>query len=510
MRRYGLLLHISSLPSVWGIGDLGPAAHAFAELLAGIGASVWQFLPVNPTSTFIGNSPYSSFSAFAGNSLFISPEFLIRDGYVNDGDLNASFASFAGGALTRDLAHVDYAAVTAHRQCLLQAAFERNAHCLAQHAGYQSFCREHAFWLHDYARFVSMKEAFGGSSWVCWPAELARRNPQALSDWDARAGVAMEREKFIQYLFFSQWFELRQACNRAGVSLWGDIPIYVTHDSADVWSHPQYFNLGEDLQPLTVSGVPPDYFSELGQRWGTPVYRWDILERDDFSWWKKRLGHSLLMADMARLDHFRGFCGYWDIPAEEKTAVRGSWKPAPGQAFFAALQRYFGGLAFIAENLGIITDDVRRAMCDFQLPGMHVLQFAFGGEKFACGPDVPHAHTRTSVVYTGTHDNAPTRAWFLDNASEQERENLSRYAGSRIAEENVSEVLARLAFASVADWAVLPVQDALHLGAESRMNTPGVSQGNWTWRMAPEQLLPEKFAWLKEYARTYGRLPHNC
>ncbi len=504
MRRYGILLHISSLPSAWGVGDLGPEAHAFARALGRAGARIWQFLPLNPTSTFIGNSPYSSPSAFAGNPLFISPEVLAREGWLSRADVEGSLCCVPGGCF--DACRTDYAAVTAQREYLLSAAFERNSHCLADHGEFRLFCREHDHWLHDYARFVSIKAEHGGVSWVDWPKDLSRRDPAALEAWDAHAARPMLREKFVQYLFFSQWRALRAVCAEEKVELWADVPIYVTHDSADVWAAPHYFNLDGDMRPVSVSGVPPDYFSETGQRWGTPVYRWDVLRDDGFAWWKRRLGHVLLLADRARLDHFRGFCGYWDIPAEEETAVNGKWKPAPAAEFFTALRDHFNGLPFIAEDLGVITADVRAAMRRFSLPGMHVLQFAYGGCDPAFNSDIPHLHSASSVVYTGTHDNAPTRAWFLA-APEHERANFAAYAGDHPHGDDAVYALIRQAFASVAECAVLPLQDALNLGAEARMNIPGIAAGNWTWRATGEQTAPGALAWLKDLARVYGRLP---
>lgn len=507
MRRYGLLLHISSLPSAWGIGDLGPAAHAFAAALAGAGAAVWQFLPLNPTSTFIGNSPYSSLSAFAGNALFISPDFLAADGWVSHADLETAKACLPQErALAASRAAVDYDAVTRHREHLLRAAFERNCPRLAADPAFQAFCRGHDHWLHDHARFISMKEAHHGAAWIDWPKELRLRYPEALEAWDRHAGTDMLREKFIQFLFFSQWMRLRSACNAKGVSLLADVPIYVTHDSVDVWAQPHYFNLDEDMAPVTVSGVPPDYFSETGQRWGSPIYRWDVMEADGFAWWKRRLAHVLLMADMLRLDHFRGFCGYWEIPAEEETAVNGRWVRAPAVALFTALREHFGSLPFLAEDLGVITDDVRAAMRAFALPGMHVLQFAFGGDDFAENSNIPHLHLPNAFVYTGTHDNPPSRAWF-GAAPALERKNFSEYLGYPVEEPEACARLIRLAFASVAECSVVPMQDVLNLGAEGRMNSPGLAFGNWTWRMTPEQADGGHLEWIARLARLYGRSP---
>lgn len=505
MRRYGLLLHISSLPSAYGIGDLGPAAYAFIDVLSSAGASVWQFLPLNPTSTFIGNSPYSSPSAFAGNPLLISPELLVRDGFLSYADLESSLDCLPQGGGT-SLSQVDFAAVTEHRSRLLSAAYERNCLSLDTHADFQDFCRDHETWLHDYARFVSLKEAHGGVSWTDWPQALRLRDPEALRDYDHAAARRIQREKFIQYLFFSQWRNLRAACNAAGISLMADVPIYVTHDSADVWANPHLFSLDETMQPLAVSGVPPDYFSVTGQRWGTPLYNWKALANEGFAWWKRRLGHVLLLADTARLDHFRAFSGYWEIPAEEETAVNGKWRRAPARAFFSSMRECFGGLPFLAEDLGVITEDVREIMRDFALPGMHVLQFAFGGTDLRKNPDIPYRHGPLSVTYTGTHDNPPTAAWFA-RASEEEKKNLEDYAGQAVCPETACRVLARLAFAGVSDCVVLPVQDVLGLGEEARMNQPGIAAGNWAWRLLPDQLRAEDMQWLSEYARIYGRLP---
>jgi 4-alpha-glucanotransferase len=507
MRTFGILLHISSLPSAFGIGDLGPAAHAFARALGSAGAGVWQFLPLNPTSGANGHSPYSSPSAFAGNTLFISPEWLLRDGYLAPGEPDAGLFLPAPDA-GQD--RVDFEAAVRSRARLLSMAYEHSRRRLEEHADFLRFCREHEYWLHDYARFVTLKDQHEGRAWMDWPDDLRRRDFSALERWDAHAFSAMQREKFAQYLFFSQWRELRAVCAREKVRLLADVPLYVTMDSADVWANPHLFNLDGDLRPVAVSGVPPDYFSATGQRWGSPLYRWDVLEKDDFSWWKQRLAHVLLLADMARLDHFRGFCGYWVIPAEEETAVKGAWKKAPGQAFFASLQRHFNGLPFVAEDLGVITRDVRETIRTYALPGMHVLQFAFAGPDPAFNPSVPHLHTQRSVVYTGTHDNAPTRGWFTTVES-GERDAMLRYAGKTgreaMPEDQATPLLTRLAFASVADTAIVPMQDALNLGMDSRMNVPGIARGNWSWRMRPEEADPGRLAWLADLARTYGRLP---
>ena len=504
MRCFGLLLHISSLPSACGIGDLGPAAHRFARILGESGAGIWQFLPTTPTSTFIGNSPYSSPSAFAGNPLFISPELLAADGLVSPADLEC-INRCAPRVLACNPHRVDFTAVDEHRTHLLRAAFERNAHLLPHDAAFADFRRRHGHWLQDYTRFVTLKEEHGGAAWFQWPDTYKRRDQKALERWDAHAALAMQRESFIQYLFFRQWEGLRKVCAESKVKLMGDLPIYVTHDSADVWAAPQFYHLDADLAPITVAGVPPDYFSATGQRWGNPIYNWEALQQDDFTWWKRRVAHNLLLADILRLDHFRGLCGYWEVPASETTAVKGHWRKAPAEAFLRSLREYFGTLPFVAEDLGVITDDVREIMPAFGLPGMHVLQFAFAGNQPAFNTAAPHLHTANSAVYTGTHDNPPSRQWFAE-AGHEERCNFLRYVGREAGEEEAAALLTRLAFASPADYCILPVQDALHMGAEARMNTPGLAAGNWEWRL-PRELTAGDFAPLLQLARVYGRLP---
>ncbi len=499
-RSSGVLLHISSLPSGQGIGDLGPAAHAFARLLAENAQSAWQVLPLNPTSPAIGNSPYSSPSAFAGNMLFISPELLVQDGLVSHADLDSACPEGGGGCE----GPVAYERVGKERDALLSLAFEKNRHSLEADPGFRAFVSEQAHWLDDYVRFVTIKNAHGGAAWTGWPEPLARRNREALAAWDAAERGPMQRERFIQYLFYRQWLRLRAECRKLGVRLIGDVPIYVTHDSADVWANPQFFKLDEAFAPTVVAGVPPDYFSATGQRWGNPVYCWDKLRGDGFRWWLRRLEYNLALFDVVRLDHFRGFAGYWEIPAKEQTAVNGAWVDAPGRALFATLLRRLGHLPFIAEDLGVITPDVRELQRDFQLPGMAILQFAFGG-GMADNPYAPFHLDPHRVVYTGTHDNAPTRGWFVSDASHEERENLSAYAGHDVTEENCNKVLLRLAHASVASLSVIPMQDVLGLGMHSRMNTPSTAKGNWTWRMRPDEMRPEQMAQLARATHLFGR-----
>lgn len=520
-RGAGVLLHISSLPAPYGIGDLGPTARSFAATLAAAGLTWWQFLPLTPTSEFIGNSPYSSPSAFAGNPLFISPELLCGGGYLSYADIECALPE---RVWAEGLGPVDYPVAARQRAKVLSAAFERNLPRLAADHSFQSFCAVHTGWLDDYALFSAIKEEQDGKSWVDWPEPLKRRDAAALVEWSAAHERRVLRHKFAQYVFFAQLGALRECCKSYGVRLIGDMPIYVTHDSADVWAAPHLFKLDEAGLPVTVAGVPPDYFSATGQRWGNPVYDWERMAEDGFAWWKKRLGHNLLMADLVRLDHFRGFAGFWEIPAGEKTAVNGSWSKGPGKAFFRAMRDEFGNnLPIIAEDLGVITDDVREIMAEFELPGMKVLHFGFGGGEPWNNPDVPFRHAPSSVVFTGTHDNTTSLDWF-QSAPDEERRNFCNYVGRVLAPHEAPEAMIRLALESAARLAVIPMQDILGLGGEARMNTPSVAEGNWTWRLAdntgwalegPEFKkglvaardlpLPKIFARLYELLRIYGR-----
>lgn len=512
LRQSGVLLHISSLPSRYGIGDLGPEAHGFARLLAGAGQSLWQFLPLNPTSPAIGNSPYSSPSAFAGNALFISPEGLLEDGFVSESDIDAADAeaaffrscNYGGSHGLGEPSRVDYEHAERQRRALLRIAFAQNEHRLGTDPGFRRFVEANAFWLEDHVRFVTIKEAHEGAVWTKWPEKLARRDADALAHWERSEGQALQRERFAQYLFFRQWRRLRAACTKLGVRLVGDVPIYVTHDSADVWANGDYFTLDFHGEPTAVAGVPPDYFSSTGQRWGNPLYNWEALAKDGFSWWVRRMEHNLSMFDCVRLDHFRGFAGYWRVPASEKTAVNGEWVPAPGRALFETLARRLLSLPLIAEDLGIITPDVRELQREMGFPGMAVLQFGFNGDLRE-NPHTPFMHTRSQVVYTGTHDNPPTRGWFTDNATWEEKNLLTAYAGYEITPDNVAQALIRMALASIADMAVVPAQDVLGLGMDSRMNMPSTTEGNWTWRLQPGRLNRETMGWLARYTALLGR-----
>ena len=504
LRTSGVLLHFSSLPSPYGIGDFGPEAHAFARLLARSGQTLWQFLPLNPTSPGIGNSPYSSPSAFAGNTLFISPDLLLEDGLVTREDVDAASAEAVFFHGNGEPSHVDYDRVHRQREVLLRKAFANSAEALKTDGSFAAFVEENKYWLEDYARFATIKAAHNGAEWTKWPEPLARRDKSALAEWDARESEAMQRERFCQYLFYRQWGKLRAVCAKLGLRLVGDVPIYVTYDSADVWANTRFFQLDGAGFPTVVAGVPPDYFSPTGQRWGNPLYDWDALADDNFLWWTRRLMHNLAMYDLVRLDHFRGFAGYWEVPAAEKTAMNGRWVDAPGYALFSALARRLVSLPIIAEDLGVITPDVRELQRELGFPGMAVLQFGFGGNLLE-NPHAPFMHTRNQVVYTGTHDNAPTRAWFRESASGEEKSTLETYTGHAVTEENVPWVMMRLALSSAADMVVVPVQDILGLGTDARMNTPSTTEGNWRWRLLPGQFSDESIRWFMENTAFFGR-----
>jgi 4-alpha-glucanotransferase len=492
-RLSGILLHPTSLPGGQGIGDLGPGAFAFVDWLAESKQRLWQVLPLGPTG--YGDSPYQSFSAFAGNPLLIDLQALVARGWL---------APEALADAPPNTAQVDYGHVVWFKTQALQAAHTGfTAHAgEAEKADFSAFCKREAAWLDDYALFQALKAAHGGACWNQWPAPLARRERQALAGARQAHGDAIAFHQFCQWVFFTQWGALRAHANDLGIQVVGDVPIFVAFDSVDVWQHPELFHLDEHLAPTVVAGVPPDYFSETGQLWGNPLYRWDVLGRRRYGWWIDRMRQALALYDLVRLDHFRGFEAYWEVPASEPTAVNGRWVRGPGDKLFKALQKALGQeLPIIAEDLGLITPEVEALRDAFGLPGMKILEFAFGGPSNAY---LPHNHVGNCVVYTGTHDNDTARGWF-DTAPEEERIYACRYLQTD--EAGFTGALVRAAFASVARIAIVPVPDLLGLGAEARMNTPGAPSGNWTWRLLPGQIPPEMAIWLAELATTYGRTP---
>ena len=495
IRGSGVLLHITSLPSPYGIGDLGPSAYRFLDFLHESKQRYWQILPLNPTDSVHSDSPYSSISAFAGNPLLISPEFLVRNGLLLSSELEP-VSDLPGG-------RIDYPQVHRAKKKFLASAYER-FRARGNREDFEKFCREEAFWLEDFALFRALKEIQDSQTWGDWPPALRDRNLQALAKARRDFSAAIEKEKFFQFLFSNQWKDLRHHAAARGIQIIGDIPIYVDYDSADVWAHPERFKLNEQKKPFVVSGVPPDCFSKTGQRWGNPLYDWEVMRQTGYPWWVQRIAHNLKLVDWIRIDHFRGFVAFWEIPVEEATAVNGKWVPAPAMDFFNHLLRIFPRLPLIAEDLGLITPDVHEVMDHFGFPGMKVLLFAFGPD-LPTNPYIPHNLPRHCVAFTGTHDNNTVRGWFEEEATPEERGRLFRYLGREIPPEEVPLALVRLLMRSAADTVITPMQDLLGLGAEGRMNFPGTREGNWGWRLSPQLLSSDRAAALREMTEIYGR-----
>ena len=508
-RCAGVLLHVSSLPGNFGVGDFGPSAHKFADYLAEAGFSVWQVLPMTPTSPAFGNSPYSSPSAFAGSPLFVSPELLLREGLVDE-------KTVAG--LKIDCGReADYEQALKIRLALLSEAWQNFCRQPEKFAAMQEdfsrFLSDEKSWLGDYALFSALRGHCGQRCWTEWPDEYRFRREEALDAFafDQKNAEYISFVSFCQFIFDRQLKELRSYCRERGVSLLGDMPMFVALDSPDVWAHRGLFDLDDDGRQNCVAGVPPDYFSATGQRWGNPLYNWDAMAKDGFAWWTARMKRALSMCDLVRVDHFRGFCGYWAIPAGEPTAIGGVWRPAPGEALMKHFAEEFGSggaLPLVAEDLGVITDDVRALMDEFSLPGMKVLQFAFG-DGIGSNPYIPHNIVKNSVVYTGTHDNNTARGWWETEASETEKRHFCAYAGCDPDGAAAARQMTRLALASTADLAVIPMQDLLALDGSCRMNKPATCSGNWSWRLLAQEFSEaaqtSETAKMKEFNRLFGR-----
>ncbi|MCX2740098.1 4-alpha-glucanotransferase [Pontibacter anaerobius] len=497
-RSAGILLHITSLPSRFGIGDLGPEAYTFADQLEQAGQRYWQILPLNPTEISYGNSPYSSHSAFAGNPLLISPEELVHDGLLHQKDLQHK-EQF-------DDARVDFEKVSKYKLKLLRKAYKNFSEELPDvlWKDFTNFQKVHKLWLQDYAHFAAFNQHFRHKSWTDWPEEIKWRDGQAVEQLAEKLSEQIEFEMFLQFLFYRQWQRLKEYCNSKDILFFGDMPFYVSHDSADVWSHPDIFKLDRDGKPTAVSGVPPDYFSETGQLWGTPVFDWQVLKERNFDWWLHRIEHNLQLFGLLRLDHFRAFSAYWEVPAGEETAINGRWVKTPGAPFLKVVQQEFKELPIVAEDLGEIDQPVRDLMDKFKLPGMRVLLFAFG-EDLPQNIYAPHHHIKNSIVYTGTHDNNTVLGWFTNDASRADRRRLREYCTHRVNQDNVHRIMNWLAYSSVSQLAVLPMQDVLGLGQEHIMNKPSTGSGNWEWRLQPGQFTEGRVKELKEMATCYGR-----
>ncbi len=497
-RASGLLLHITSLPGRWGVGEIGPHARRWLRALAAMRQRYWQFLPIGPTG--YGDSPYQSPSAFAAHALLVSADDLRRDGWLTAGDLRGFPETPADRA--------DFVAAIPARQALLDAAADRFAAAPAfRQRGFNAFRARHRAWLPDYALFTAIRREMGDREWTAWERPLARREPKALDAARRRLAREMRRVEIQQFFFERQWTELRRLAAALGIRFIGDLPIFVSHDSADVWARPELFQLDGEGRPTVVAGVPPDYFSAEGQRWGNPLYRWEAHAAEGYRWWIARMRRALEFADVVRLDHFRGFQDYWEIPASEPTAVRGRWVEGPRDALLTALRDALGGLPIIAEDLGIITDEVRALRDRFGLPGMEVLQFLFG--ELAERPDRLERIRENSVVYTGTHDNDTARGWFEAAArvGDGEVARARRAAEERLGRDPAAFArnLIATAWRTNARLAIAPLQDLLSLGSEARMNVPGTALGNWKWRFRWEQLAPEAKTWLAQLTRETGR-----
>jgi len=488
-RLSGILLHPISLPSRGGIGDFGPAAYEFVDFLAEAGQGLWQVLPLGPPA--LGTSPYSSTSAFAGNPLLISLERLAENGWLDKKRLEV---------VPQDVKKIDYDAVANLKFPLLTEA-ARNF--LARPSPkYQKFCSENEWWLEDFVLFDALRQQYGKQSWMHWPSGLARRNPEALKQARSELREQLDIERVIQFFFFDQWWDLRSYCSARSIRVVGDIAIFVDYDSADVWANRGSFRIGEDLCPTVVSGVPPDVFSASGQRWGNPLYNWEAMRANGYEWWTRRLRWATQTCDYIRLDHFRGFAQFWEIPASDSTAINGKWVDGPGDDLFNQLKQSLGSLPFFAEDLGVITPDVTALRERHKIPGMAVLQFGFGN------PDahiyLPHRLTCNHVVYTGTHDNDTSLGWW-NSLSEKERRAVESLTGR--CNDGVNWSLIRLAQSSVAAFAVAPLQDVLGLGSEARLNTPSTTDGNYHWRYQSASLTANLAQRLHDLAQVCDRLP---
>lgn len=492
-RASGILLHPTSLPGI-GIGDLGRAAYRFIDWLQAAKQRRWQIMPLGPTS--YGDSPYACLSALAGNPLLIALERLVEDGLLDQAVLDAAPA-FPDQ-------HVDFGPVIGWKTGVLQQAFEQFERSASedQRVAFHAFANDEQSWLTNYALFAALKQAFGGAPWNQWEPEVARRDPDALNVWRERLAKDIRFHQFTQWLFFTHWRDLKRYANERGVQIIGDIPIFVAYDSADVWANPDLFYLDADRNPTVVAGVPPDYFSATGQRWGNPLYRWDVLARRDYSWWVERFRVTLQLVDIVRLDHFRGFQAYWEVPASEETAINGRWVDGPGSALFDRVREQLGRFPIIAEDLGLITPDVYELRDAQGFPGMAVLHFAWGGD--ASNLYLPHNIDRSMVIYTGTHDNDTTVGWW-STLDEGARAHVQQYLG--IHGDDIAWDFIRVALMSVADTAIVPMQDVLSLGSEARMNQPGRPMGNWSWRLVPDQLRDDLAARLELLTTLYGREP---
>ena len=494
MRRSGVLMAISSLPGKYGIGCFSKEAYKFVDDLCEAGQSLWQILPLGPTS--YGDSPYQSFSTFAGNPYFIDPETLIRKKWLTPRDCEA----YDWGS---DAQNVDYEKIYNSRFRLLRKAYRRSK--IASDRGFQRFVKANAFWLPDYALFMALKDAHGGKSWDTWEKALRFREKDALDRAKQKYASDIEFYEFIQYEFSLEWKELKKYANKKGIEIVGDIPIYVAFDSSDTWAYPGLFEFDEELHPIAVAGCPPDYFSADGQLWGNPLYRWDVHRKKGYSWWMKRLENCFRLYDVVRIDHFRGFDEYYRIPWPAENARKGKWMKGPGYDLFRTMKKKLGDKPVIAEDLGLLTPSVLRLVARTGYPGMKVLQFAFNPEEET--EYLPQNHIKNSVVYTGTHDNDTTLSWYRGLTS-RERKFASEYLNipQNTTDKEIPWCFIRSAYMSVADTVIVPMQDILSLPQRARMNTPSTIGGNWQWRMKEGAFSNPVKKKLRRFAKLYGRI----
>lgn len=496
-RGAGLLLHVTSLPSAFGVGDIGPQAHQFVDFLYNSGQQYWQMLPVNPVDRGAGYSPYSATSSIAGNALMISPELLVTDGWLNSDDIKSINLSSTSRADLEKAIEV--------KTAIFDKAWQRFSDADAsKKKDFEAFKVNEAWWLDDFALYQILKQNNNNKPWYEWPKAIRQREASALEKTIKQHAAAIEKEKWLQYIFSQQWQALKLYADKKGVVLFGDMPFYISYDSVDVWSNPELFKLDKESKIQGVAGVPPDYFSAEGQLWGMPVFNWDILKQQNYNWWMQRIRKNLEYFNLIRLDHFRAFTDYWEVPGGETTAINGKWVPGPGADFFHAIKNELGHLPFVAEDLGEIDAPVYQLRDDFNLPGMRVLQFAFGGET-PVSDHIPHNFTKNSFAYTGTHDNNTLKGWFMQDADKVVKNAINQYTGQKVTDKNVCDVLIRQCYASVAKVAILPVQDVLGLDGSHRMNVPASANGNWTWRVEPGELNDKVATTLNGWAKLYNR-----
>ncbi len=495
-RSAGVLLHITSLPSAFGIGDMGPEAKKFVDFLNRSKQRYWQILPLNPIGPEQKYSPYSSTSSMAGNTLIISPEQLVSEGLLTTRELKKYIVPPSN--------EVNFKAALEIRQLFLKKAYTKFLTKGKALIVFRKFCKQEAYWLDDFALYTMLKQLHESNPWYEWPEEYKLRNKNVIHKFSRDFSEPIHYIKWQQFIFFRQWLALKKYANDLQLFIFGDLPFYVSHDSADVWSHPDIFNIHKKGNMTGVAGVPPDYFNRNGQLWGMPTFRWDVLKKRKYDWWLQRISKNMELYDLLRLDHFRAFADYWEVPAKDKTAIHGKWRSGPRLHFFNALQRERGDLPFVAEDLGDINDAVYRLRDEFKLPGMKVLQFAFG-DSMPQSDYIPHNYTANFLAYTGTHDNNTTRGWFRQSASKKDQRQIAAYLGKRINEKNIHQELARAAYASVAKTVILPLQDVLGLDERARMNTPASIEGNWLWRLKPDVLTNIVENQLREWTKLYNR-----